>query len=219
MDEVGFAESFRPSSPVSVQDVLRRQLATPDRAELEQAAAERAAADALAERRETTAMLNRMQGDPIGNVSRAQLAVASLRDEEADLTAKLDAVRGRLRQAAEALVDWSATADDVLSATAQRSHTPDLLAPAREALTDHQIRQMAAVRSQAPGRRPFGHGGHARRSEVTCHECLKVGASAEESWLIHNDPCPPEVPDFPSEAELDMFGQRGQGHAQAVISR
>ena len=23
---------------------------------------------------------------------------------------------------------------------------------------------------------------------MTCHECIAVGASAEESWLIHQDP-------------------------------
>jgi uncharacterized protein YhaN len=150
VDEVEFARQFRPDGPSTVSQVLARALATPDRAELEQAAAEKARDEALAERREATQMLNQLYGDPIGHVSRAQQAVAALRDEEADLTAKLEAVRGRLRQAAESLVDWGQQADEVLSASAQRSHTPDLLAEAKETLARFKVEQRLAGAGAAP---------------------------------------------------------------------
>jgi hypothetical protein len=187
VDEVEFARQFRPDGPATVDQVLARALATPDRAELEQAAAERAAADALAERRETTAMLNALHGNPLAELSRAQQVAAAARDEVADLEARLAVARERFRSAAESVVDFGTAADEVLNASARRS-SPDLLQGAREVLTDYQIRQMAAQRSQAPGRHPKGRGGRAVRSEVTCRECIAAGATAEESWLIHQDP-------------------------------
>jgi len=197
-----------------VQDVLRRQLAMPDRAELEQAAAERAAADALAERRETTAMLNALHGNPLAELSRAQQAAAAARDEVNDLEVRLAGARERLRAAAESVVDFGAAADEVLNASARRS-SPDLLQGAREALTDVQLRQMAVARSGRE-RPPFAHGGHAARSEpVTCSECIKLGATPEESFVLHSVLGRPleadEVPD------QDKAERRGYGHyAEAV---
>jgi hypothetical protein len=186
VDELEWAASFRPSGPVSVADVLRRQMATPDPRELAEEAAARAAAEADQERRETMRMLNAVNGNPLAELSRAQQVAATARDEVADLEARLAVARERFRSAAESVVDFGTAADEVLNASARRS-SPDLLQGARETLTDHQLRQMAAQRSQAPGRRPKGHGGLAARSE-SCQWCIDQNVSDHDSYLLHSDP-------------------------------
>lgn len=51
-------------------------------------------------------------------------------------------------------------------------------------------------------RRPFGSISRgAVPGEVTCGECLALGATPEESFLIHNDPDPVPVPDGMQQAE------------------
>jgi hypothetical protein len=133
-------------------------------------------------------MLNRQLGDPFGNVTRCQAAVASCRDEVADLENQLETARGRLHRAAESLVDWQERAGEVQAASVRRSDTADLLLPAKQALTDAQVRRMAAVRSQAPGRRPKGHGGVAVRSHLECVYCQQENVDPETSALLHLDP-------------------------------
>lgn len=227
MDEFELIEQFKPGAATSVAEVLARAAAMPDRAEIEEAAAERAAADARAEQRETQAMLNRMAGDPIGNVSRCQQAVAEARDQVADLESQLEAARGRLNRAAENLVTWSDAADEVHRASVQRSSRPDLLGPAKQVLAEQRVERMLAERAAHPqqARRPKDRGGVAVRSDqpVTCKDCLKYGATPEQSFLIHSDPAPEPVPAIPSEEERDWLNslqgqaeRRTYGYAEAV---
>jgi hypothetical protein len=223
VDEIEFAQQFTPSGPPTVNDVLSRRLA-PDWEEIEAARRERASADAAEAARENMALANRQFGDPLGNATRAQMAVAEARDKVRHLEEQLETARGVLHRAAGEYVDWQEQAE-IVTATASRSAPHDLLAGAREALTDHQVRQMAAQRSQAPGRHPKGHGGLARRSEVTCHECIAAGASPEESWLIHQDPdaqIEAEMVDL-SEMTVAAFGRQDRAERRtytgSVISR
>jgi hypothetical protein len=212
MDELEFAAQFRPAGPVTVQDVLTRQLALPDRRELEQDAADREAAAARAERDETRAMLNATRGDPLGQLSRAQAVVASCRDEVSDLEAQLEVARGRLHRAAESLVDWQDQADEILSVSAQRSRTPDMLAEAKQVAAGLRVDAMLAARSQAPRRapRPFAGRGSVTRSEY-CGYCIADGVSDEDSYLLHSDPelnCPVTPPEQMAKAERAHRGGR-----------
>jgi hypothetical protein len=203
MDELEFAQQFAPSGPPTVNDVFRRALMS-DRADLEQAAAEKAAADAREAARENMALANRQMGDPLGNVTRAQMAVAEARDKVRALEDQLEAARGVLHRAGEQYVDWQESAE-LVTATASRSAPHNMLDGARKVLTDAQVREMAAVRSQAPGRRPFGHGGHAVRSEFTCAGCKAEGIDADTSFLLHSDP----DRDPGLDAEMDFYPEPG----------
>jgi hypothetical protein len=193
ISEADFAASFRPPPAGSAPEVLARRLATPDLDELAEAVAAKAAADARAEQREQLLAANRSSGDPIGMVSRCQAQLAEERDRVRECEARLEEARGRLSRAAGNLEHWTAAAEEVRTAVAQRSDTNDLIGPAKAMLAGHQEfvsatrAAVAALGSGAPRqRRPFG--GVARRSEVTCHECIKAGASPEESFLLHADP-------------------------------
>jgi hypothetical protein len=220
MDEFGLIEQFRPDAPTTVAEVLARAAAAPDRTEVEQAAAERAAADARAEQRETTAMLNRMQGDPIGNVSRCQAAVSEARDRVMDLQAQLETAQGRLSRAAEQLAHWSGAADEVM-ATARRSAVSDdpleqAQRRAHAAFAEITRTKVAARAAGTPRRapRPFASRGSVTRSE-SCQWCINQNVSDEESYLLHSDPelnVPVVSPEQAASAERSHSGH-------AVISR
>jgi hypothetical protein len=203
VDEVGFVEQFKPGAATSVAEFLARAAAMPDRTELEEAAAARAAADARAEQRETTAMLNRMQGDPIGNVSRCQAAVAEARDQVTDLENQLETARGRLGRATENLAHWSQAADEIMATARRTSGDPMEQASRRahQAFAEVTRAKIAARAAGAPQQapRPFaGRGSVTRSQPVTCKLCIKYGATPEQSFLIHADPSPEPVPAIPS---------------------
>lgn len=80
----------------------------------------------------------------------------------------------------------------MVTATVSRSDDPDMLSDTKRMLAEARVDAMLAQRSaQGPARRPKGHGGLAVRSEVTCADCIKVGATPEQSFLIHQDPDAP----------------------------
>ena len=193
MDEIEFAAQFRPPAAGSATEVLARKLATPDLDELAEATAAKAAADAAAERREQLLAANRASGDPVGMVSRCQAQLAEERDRVRDLEAQLESARGRLSRAAANLDHWSAEVDAIHTAVARRSSAEgDLLAGAKAAHREFAAATRAAITAMEAGtprqaRRPFGN---AVRSDqpVTCRECIKVGASPAESFLLHRDP-------------------------------
>jgi hypothetical protein len=140
MDELEFAAQFRPDGPVTAGDVLARQLATPDRRELEQEAVERAAAAEAEERRENLRLANYQRGDPLGQLTRAQAAAGQARDEVRDLESRLADARETLSRAQSAVQEWGTTADELLFA--RRSVTPDLLAEAKRAAAEVRVEEM-----------------------------------------------------------------------------
>lgn len=223
MDELELVESFRPAPATSVAEVLARALQAPDRDEIEQAAADRLAADARAEQRETQMMLNRQLGDPLGNVSRCQAAVAECRDEVADLENRLETARGRLSRATDSLTHWAGAADELHRASVRRSDTADLLGPAKAALAGHQQYVAAsraareAVQAGTPRRapRPF-RGDVAVRSHLECIYCQRENVDPETSALLHLDP-QHDVP-ITTAAQAEQAERRGhRNHAE--ISR
>jgi hypothetical protein len=78
----------------------------------------------------------------------------------------------------------------------------------------------AALSGTVTGQRPKGGGGSIARSEHFCAECVKQGATPDESFLIHNDPdsvlaadpLPVPVPDDDNE-------RRSAGDRYAEIRR
>lgn len=222
MSGADFAASFRPP-PGSADEVLKRRLATPDIGELAESAEAKAAADAAAGQREQLLMANRAAGDPIGMVSRCQAELAEERDRVRDLETQLETARGRLSRAAANLDHWAAEVDAVHAAVARRSDTGDLLAPAKAAHQQFAAATRAAfeaVQAGTPRRapRPFAGPGSATRSEhVECAGCRKVGFSAAESFLVHQDPDAPfeeELLDL-SEAAAAAFGRDDQDKDKA----
>jgi hypothetical protein len=190
VDEFELIEQFKPAAATSVAEVLARAAAAPDRDEIAEAAAARAAADARAEQRETQAMLNRMAGDPVGNVSRCQAAVSEARDRVADLENQLETARGRLGRVTDQLAHWSGAVDEVM-ATARRSSDDPLEQAQRRAHQAFAEHTRALVASRAAGaprersRRPFVAA--VSRSEHCIH-CINQGVSDEDSYLLHSDP-------------------------------
>jgi hypothetical protein len=190
MDELEFAAQFRPAGPVTVQDVLARQLA-PDRTDIEEAARAREAAAAREEAAETRRMLNHQAGDPLGQLTRAEASAGAIRDEVRDLEGRLDEARGRLHRAAEQVVDYRAAADQIMVASVRRSSAPDLLAPAKKALADKRVERMLAERSARPRQqasRPFASRGAVIRRSEQCVWCVEQNVSDHESYLLHSDP-------------------------------
>lgn len=172
MDEAEFQSQFRASGPVTMQAVFARAL-MPDRDELAEAAAQRAAEGSRAEERELRRMLNAQAGDPLGQLTRAETAAAAPRDEVRDRESKLDIARGRLHRAAEAVVDFRTAADEVMTSSARRSSPHDLLSPAREALAAQRVEHMLAERSARPveaarrERRPVQQATHGQAAPET----------------------------------------------------
>jgi hypothetical protein len=190
MDEMQFQKQFKADGPPTLGDVFARAL-LPDRAELEEARAAKAAAAALAERREQLSLLNAMNGDPMGELSRAQSATAAARDVVRDLEGKLSEAREVLTRAEGNLSMWGGQVDEVMTQVARRSEAEvDLLAPARRAHQEFVTATRAAFAAaqagtSGPARRPFGN---AVRSDqpVTCPECIKCGFTAAQSFEVHH---------------------------------
>jgi len=222
MDEIDFIEQFRPAAPTTVAEVLARVAATPDRDDLAQAAADRVRADARAEQRETWAMLNRMAGNPAGEVSRCQAIVAECRERVAELEGQLETARGRLSRAGESLAHWSQTADEVHRASIQRSDPADLLAPAKQALAEQRVERMLAEVQARPAGRPKevsrSRGGVASRSE-SCQWCIDQNVSDEQSYLLHSDPelnVPVTTPEQAAQWQATQAERRAYGYREAV---
>ena len=219
MDELEFQASFKQSGPPTLGDVFARAL-LPDRAELEEARAAKAAADALAERNEQLRLANAMAGDPLAELSRAQSATAAARDVVRDLEARLGEAREVLYRAEGNLAAWGGQVDEVMTQVARRSSAPhDLLAPAKAAHMEFAAATRAAIAAVQAGTsrrasRPFVSRGSVTRSEY-CVWCVEQGASDQEAYLLHSDPeydCPVTPPEQVATAE-----RRGRGsYAEAV---
>src|ERR1019366_4676979 len=121
-----------------------------DPQELREAAEAQRAAAAAEALRETRAMLNAMNGDPLGHLARAQAQAAACRDEVQSLQDQLSTARQRLERAAEAMVGYGAQADSVLSRSAQQAGTPDMLGEAKRAAAEYRVEQMLARAAATP---------------------------------------------------------------------
>jgi hypothetical protein len=127
----------------------------------------------------------------------------------------------KLQRRAESLQSQIAAAAGQITPVREQLREPDAVEAAsrhaRDVLKD--IRQAAAGKSPAPsGPRPFAsRGGAAVRSEVTCEECIKVGASPDESFIIHSDPSPLPVPDGWVPEDGNPYLARGHYDASDIV--
>jgi hypothetical protein len=127
-----------------------------------------------------------------------------------DLQAQLEDARKDLSRAEANWQYWETRVGEIMAAAAPPAEpSDDPLAHANRvghaAYLQANRAAMAAMGTPQRARRPKGHGGLAARSEVTCEECIKVGATPTESWLIHNDPCPIDAPEIPDDDEVEWL--------------
>ena len=126
----------------------------------------------------------------------------------------------RLERRAESLL-WQVR-DAAELASPQRERPADPLEAvsrhAHEVFREVTRQRMAEAQSGRPGPRPFaGRGRGAVRSEpVTCPDCVKYGATPEQSFLIHQDPSPLEPPAAVSEAEQDWLSGRDAERGEVI---
>jgi hypothetical protein len=137
--------------------------------------------------------------DDLGDEGR----VAQLQRRQASLQQQVDAAN-------EAIAPPERRDLDPLEAAAQRAH-----AAFAEVTRARMAELEAGVRRSRP--RPFAGRGVAVRSEVTCRDCIAVGASADESFLLHRDPDGPIESEFVSLSEqvLAAFGGQDQAERRA----
>jgi hypothetical protein len=215
VNELEFQRQFKADGPPTLGDVFARAL-LPDRAELEEARAAKAAADALAARNEELALANAMAGDPLAELSRAQTATAAARDVVRDLEARLSEARETLSRAEGNMAAWGGQVDEVMTQVARRSEAEvDLLAPAKAAHQEFAAATRAAIAAMEAGTprrasRPFvSRGAGEPDPPVDCPECAEAGCTWEESVLIHHDSDLARDPD-PDHAER----RRARGYAE-----
>jgi hypothetical protein len=124
----------------------------------------------------------------------------------------------QLQRQQHSLREQLAEAQDAATPPTRRREEDPVEAATRHA---HQVfvevtrARMAAAETRVPERRPFaGRGALAvRAEEVTCPDCLQVGADAAESFLIHHDG---ELLPLAGEADLAEYGrQTGIGYRPA----
>ncbi len=134
------------------------------------------------DRTEGLAIANRVLGDPLGQLSRARSQAAAADDEIAELEKQLVRAKSR-RESAESQVRYAAESLSAATATAQRSDPLQRSADAaREALAEAAGARVERMLAAPAGARPF-----AQRSagDVSCKLCVKFGATAEQSAVIH----------------------------------
>ncbi len=129
------------------------------------------------------------------------------------LRRRADSLRRQIAEASEAISPPERRDPDPLEAASRRAH---------EVFREVTRQRWAEAQGRAPAPRPFGSpsrggAGVAVRSEpVTCPECLKCGATPEQSFLIHQDPDAPIEAEFVdlSEQTLAAFGRAGAEQAE-----
>jgi hypothetical protein len=131
----------------------------------------------------------------------------------------------RLGRAREQLAD----AQSMISPDAGRELDPVAQAGrhAHQLFVEATRAKMAAARDGGPVVRPFGSASRAaaavRAETVTCHDCIDVGATPEQSYLIHVDPDAPASVRLPvaevTEADLAEFGRQAGVPYRAASSQ
>lgn len=174
-----------------------------------QLAEEEARIEATARRSQRThEMHQRGQIDISGVIARMQDTEEGDPARLATLTRRRDSLRQQIAQAAELMAPPRERAVDAVESASRHAHD-EFVAVTRA--------RMAAAASGAPQRerRPFaGRGGVAVRSDqpVTCPDCITIGATPEQSYLIHADPDAPAGVRMPSaeltDADLAEFGRQ-----------
>jgi hypothetical protein len=109
------------------------------------------------------------------DIMRMDLAEPDLA-EEARLQRRVDALRGQLADTSALVSPQREAPGDPLEETTRRAHRAYVEA----------TRAQLAGDSTPVARRPFAGGDAARSEQVTCPECLAIGADSAESFAIHH---------------------------------
>ena len=184
--------------------------------------AERAAA--REQRAEAMAFAAQQLGNPLAEMSRARQAVTVYGEEVADLQAQLAKAEAKLSRARSNLEFFAERAQQATS-LASRSWSPSGDPLERASHEAHRMFREASramwadVTAGRPTRapHPFVSGTAVRSEPVTCEACKAIGATADESFLIHHTDAegrpvsvdgetPVKVP--PDDAERSAWGGR-----------
>jgi hypothetical protein len=193
-----------------------------DEADAEREQAEKDAA--AAGRREALEFANHQAGDPIGQMSLARARYTEYDDRCRDLADQLRRAEAKRARAQDDIRFWGERLEPVTQA-AQRARIPDDPAAAAVYFAHKRfVEATQAMRAEARAARPKGRGFAARNeSVITCPACLKLGASPEESFLIHH--CDADgnplsgVPDQPVPAPVPDDAERRVRGGYAELSR
>ena len=179
--------------------LLARRKAEQAEREAERAEARRQAQ--LEEARDQRATAQYLAGVQPGAAIARALAIQDVETEIATRQAEID----KLARRRDRLVQEGRDQDEAVSRSYTMVQGPGLAsrdgvegavqraqAVARELQTEARIEARVARRG-----RPFGRGAAVRSDggDVPCADCLAMGATPEESFLIHSDPQPVPVPD------------------------
>jgi hypothetical protein len=165
------------------------------------------------ERTEALVFANRQGGDVLGGLQMARAAFGAADDQVRDLSAQLERAEARRNSAHESIQLLSRRLDEMTAAVSRSAPPPSsgvegALSRAQEALREAQAQRRvdAMLARTRPGRsRPFGPGGLAVRSEqVTCDACLAVGATPEESFMIHHTDADGQPLSVPADAPVPV---------------
>lgn len=111
------------------------------------------------------------------------------------LERRAGSLQRQIAEAQEAIAPPSQRDPDPFESAAQRAH---------QAFVEVTRQRMADAQARRPAPRPFASRGSAVRAEtVTCPDCLKYGATPDQSYLIHADPDAPAGIAQPQVVETD----------------
>ncbi len=192
---IGGPVDYYASGPL----LARRQAAKEER-DAERAEERRLAG--LEEARDQRLTAQYLAGVVPGSAVQRALALQNLEGEIATRQAEIDKLARRrdrlveeardqaeLASRAAAMVQRQPLADGVEGAV-QRAELV-----AREVQAEARVEARLARRAASRRARPFGLAARSGGGDVPCQDCLNMGATPEESFLIHNDPQPMTVPD------------------------
>jgi hypothetical protein len=191
-ETAGWLDQFHETtSPLETALAASAQEDVRERLQAEREQAEREAA--REQRLEAMTFAERQLGGPLAEMSRAQQAMTAAGEEVADLQAQLAKAEAKLARARSNL-EFFASRSAQAANLASRSWTPsgDPLERAsheahrmfREATRAMWADATAGRPTRAP--RPFVSGTAVRSEPVTCEACKAIGATADESFLIHH---------------------------------
>jgi hypothetical protein len=146
---------------------------------------------ALQNRREALEFANYQAGDPLGQLSLARSRFSEYDDRCRDLADQLRRAETKRDNAQRNMAFWANRLEPVTQA-AQRTDVRDPVELATRRAHEEFNRVTRARRTEAVVSRsaslPKDGGGVVRSEPVSCPHCDAIGASAEESFLLHNDP-------------------------------
>jgi hypothetical protein len=185
--------------------------------QLEARQEERAQAERQAQREdylEAMTFGERKAGNPLAELSRARQVLTAADDEYRDAEAvfrKAEAKRARAQENVEFFARRAAQVQEAVSRSAPAGDPLDQAQrAAHRAFVDATRSQMrdAALGRAPKARRPFASGLAVRSEPVTCPQCAELGATPEQSFMIHHMDADGNV--LASEAEQSRYAAPGR---------